>query len=137
LHAERLLFAEANGIDAIGGDAQGDEVLLDGAGTTIAESKVVLGGAALVAVAFDGDALGWVVTKILSRFTESGASVSARVSLVEVEVGVLHQAMEEFVLRRFVGRSCSSRDGDACARCRRTTRTAGSNGVGRRGRRSD
>ena len=54
LHAEGLLFTEADGIDAIAGDAQGDEVLLHGTGTTIAESKVVFGRTALIAVTFDG-----------------------------------------------------------------------------------
>ena len=62
----------------------------DGAGTTVAESKVVFGGAALVAMTFDGDALGRIVAQILRRLTESGASIRANVGLVEVEVGVLH-----------------------------------------------
>ena len=36
LGAEGLFFAEADGADAVGGDAQGDEILLDGAGAAIA-----------------------------------------------------------------------------------------------------
>src|ERR1700722_14870093 len=90
LHAERLLFAEANGVDAVGGDAQGDEVLLHGAGTTIAESKVVFGGTALVAMTFDGDAFGRIVAQVLSRLGKSRASIRTNVGLVEIEVGVFH-----------------------------------------------
>jgi hypothetical protein len=36
LGAEGLFFAEAYGADAVGGDAQGDEILFDGAGAAIA-----------------------------------------------------------------------------------------------------
>ena len=43
LRAEGLFFAEADGADAIGGDAQRDEVLLDGAGAAVSERKVVFG----------------------------------------------------------------------------------------------
>src|SRR4051812_3132075 len=86
LHTEGLFFAEADGIDAIGGDAQRDQVLLGGAGAAIAESEVVFGGTALVAMAFNGDALGRVVAEILGGFAESGASVGTNVGLVEVKV---------------------------------------------------
>ena len=54
LHEERLLLAVADGAHAVPGDAQGDEVLLDGGGTAIAETQVVFRGAALVAMTFDG-----------------------------------------------------------------------------------
>src|SRR5260370_38671466 len=54
LVAEGLFLAEADGADAIGGDAQGNEILLDGAGAAIAERGVVFGGPALVARAFNG-----------------------------------------------------------------------------------
>src|ERR1700731_4397064 len=54
-HAEGLFLAVADGVEIGGRDAEVDEVLLDGVGTAIAQSEVVFGGAAFVAVAFDGD----------------------------------------------------------------------------------
>src|SRR6267154_1315460 len=63
LGAEGLFFAEAYGADAIGGDAQGDEILLYCAGAAIAKSEVVFGGAALVAMAFDGYANAGVIAQ--------------------------------------------------------------------------
>src|SRR5262245_34598963 len=74
LHAEGLFLAEANGVDAIGGDAQRNEILLHGAGATISESEVVFGGTALVAVAFDGDPLRRIVAEIFGSLAEGGAS---------------------------------------------------------------
>src|SRR5216684_1077713 len=53
LHAEGLFLAEADGADAVGGDAERNGVLLHGVGTANAEGQVVFRGAALVAVAFD------------------------------------------------------------------------------------
>src|SRR6267378_168745 len=79
LVAEGLFLAEADGADAIGGDAQGNEILLDGAGAAIAEREVVFGGAALVAVAFDGHAKLRIVAKELSGRGERLARVGANV----------------------------------------------------------
>src|SRR5258708_18847871 len=50
---ERTLFAVADGSDAAGVDAEGNEVLLGLVGAAVAEGQVVLLGAPLVAVAFD------------------------------------------------------------------------------------
>jgi hypothetical protein len=63
LHAEGLFLAEAHGAEAVGRDAQGDEVLLNGTGATVAEREVVFGRAALVAMAFDREANLRVLTK--------------------------------------------------------------------------
>ena len=79
LHAEGLFLAEADGVDAIGGDAQRDEILLGGAGAAIAQSEVVFGRTALVAMAFNGDALGRIVAQIFGGFAESGAGIGANV----------------------------------------------------------
>src|ERR1700722_4454977 len=137
LHAERLLFAETDGVDAIGGDAQGDEILLRGAGTTIAESKVVFGGAALVAVTFDGDALGRIAAEILGGLSEGGAGVGTNVGFVEVEIGVANFTREDFILRGLGRRSSSGCDGDARTRCCGAAWTTGSDGVGSRSGRRD
>src|ERR1700736_5831466 len=56
LRAEWLFFAEADRGQAVGGDAQGDEILLHGSGVAVSECQVVFRRAALVAVPFDGHA---------------------------------------------------------------------------------
>src|ERR1700756_3233953 len=50
---ERALLAVADGADAAGVDAEGDQILLGLVGAAGAEREVVLLGAALVAMAFD------------------------------------------------------------------------------------
>src|SRR5712671_7868529 len=54
--AERFLLAVADGLDAIATNSGLHEGILDCVRTVGAESEVVLGGAALVAVSFDRDA---------------------------------------------------------------------------------
>src|SRR2546429_6131122 len=53
-HAERFLLAEADGIHAIGGDAERYEIFFHGGGATVAEAEVVFGRAALVAMTLHG-----------------------------------------------------------------------------------
>ena len=104
LHAERLLFAVADGGDAVGGNAEGDEVLLGGVGATIAESEVVFGGAALVAMTLDGYFDLRVVLQEVRSLGKSVTSVGANVGLVEVEISVAHfleEAVVEIDLRRW------------------------------------
>src|SRR5581483_12185174 len=50
LGAERLLFAVADGLDAVGSNAGLHQGLLHGIGSVIAQRQVVLGGTALVTV---------------------------------------------------------------------------------------
>src|SRR5258707_8785153 len=99
LGAEGLLLAEAGGIEAIGSNAQRHDILLDGVGAANAEAKVVFGGAALVAVAFDGCFDGRVGFQEVRGLGESGAGVRTDIGLVVVEVGVLHFTQEELVVR--------------------------------------
>src|ERR1700740_1447625 len=75
--AEGLFFAEADGAHAIGRDAQGDEILLHRVGAPIAESEVVFGGAALVAMAFNGHANLRIVAQEVGGLGERLASVRA------------------------------------------------------------
>src|SRR5690606_4559805 len=51
--SDRTLFAEADGVDAGGGDAAADQVRAHGLGATGTQGQVVLARAALVGVAFD------------------------------------------------------------------------------------
>ena len=53
--AERLFLAVADGANAIRRNAQRDQRLLGGVGAIVAQRQVVLGRAALVAVALDGE----------------------------------------------------------------------------------
>src|SRR6266478_4932360 len=99
LGAEGLLLAEAGGIEAIGSNAQRHDILLDGVGAANAEAKVVFGGAARVAVAFDGCFDGRVGFQEVRGLGESGAGVRTDIGLVVVEVGVLHFTQEELVVR--------------------------------------
>src|SRR5712692_7763206 len=95
LRAEGLFLAETDGADAVGGDAQGDEILLDRTGATIAEREVVFGGTALVAMAFDGHAKLRVIAQEVGGLGERFASVRANVGFVEVEIGVTDFLVEE------------------------------------------
>src|SRR5215217_1984291 len=52
---ERELLAVAHDLDAIGGDSERYQVVACGDGSSFAEGQIVLGGAALVAVALDAD----------------------------------------------------------------------------------
>ena len=58
--AERLFFAVADGAEAVRRNAQGDEILFYCGGATISETEVVFGGAALIAMAFDGGFNVWI-----------------------------------------------------------------------------
>src|ERR1700682_2736918 len=88
-HTERLLFAVADGAEAICGDTQGNKILFHGAGTAIAKTEVVFGGTTLVAVAFDGDFQLWIVAQEFGGLAEGDASIGANISLVQIEIGVL------------------------------------------------
>src|SRR6266849_9346391 len=134
LGAEGLFFAEADGAEAIGGDAQRDEILLDGAGAAIAEREVVFGGAALVAVAFDGHAKLRIVAQELGGRGERLASVLANVGFVEIEVSVADCIIEDLVeiqLRLGLDRRRRSADGYARGGVGGAAGTAGGDGIRR------
>ena len=97
LHAEGLFLAEADGAEISGRNAEVDKVLLDGVGAAIAKSKVVFGGAAFVAVAFDGDVGEWVALEEGSGLFERYAGVRTNVGLIEIEVSVAHFPGEELL----------------------------------------
>src|SRR5208282_1087661 len=117
--AEGLFLAVADGGEAVGRNAQADQILFDGVGAAIAESEVVLGGAAFIAMAFDGRADLRIVAKEIGGLGEGLLGVCADVSLVVIEVGVAHFLEEELVqggLGSFGGRRRRRNgDGDAYA----------------------
>src|SRR6267143_167367 len=90
LHTEGLLLAEADGAEAVGRNAQRNEILLDGAGAAIAKAEVVLRGTTLVAMALYGDFDRRVFFQEVRSRGESDASVRTNVGLVEVKIGVPH-----------------------------------------------
>src|SRR6266704_1604902 len=75
LHAERLFLAVADGAQPVCGNSERDDVLLHGAGAAIAETQIVFGGAALVAVSFDGRLDLRVVLQEIRGFRERLAGV--------------------------------------------------------------
>src|SRR5258708_7350870 len=79
-----------------GRNAEVDKVLLDGVGAAIAKGEVVFSGAALVAVAFDGDVGEWVALEEGSGLFERYAGVRTNVCLIEIEISVTHFLCEEF-----------------------------------------
>ena len=95
--AEGLFFAVADGAEAVGGDAQGDEILFHGGGATISQAEVVFGGAALIAVAFDGGFNVWIGAKEFGGGAESFASVGANVGFIQIEVRVFDFLAEDLV----------------------------------------
>jgi len=96
LHAEGLFLAEADGVHAIAGDAESDEIRADGIGAAYAESQVVFGGAAFVAVAFDGDAGLRIVLEEVGGLGEILASVGTNLGGIVIEVGVANFLVKEF-----------------------------------------
>src|SRR6266436_1418760 len=136
LSAEGLLLAEAGGVQAIGGDAQRLEILLDSVGSANAEAEVVFGGAALVAVAFNDDFNRGVLLQEVCSCGQRSARVRANVSLVVVEVGVTDFLVE-------IGLGCWRRrrrwwsghvhgSGGACRAAGTSRRDCVGRGVGRR-----
>src|SRR5713226_3442814 len=90
LHAEGLLLAEADRAQAVGRNAQRNDVLLDGVGAATAETQVVFRGAALVAVAFDGHFERRVVLEEVRGLRERRAGIRTQVGLVVIEISIAH-----------------------------------------------
>src|SRR5690606_22387242 len=83
---DRLLLAEADGLDAAVGHAEHGHHLLDGLGAALAEREVVLAAAALVGVALDADARVAPLVHVAGmRLDEALVLVLHRVG-VEVEI---------------------------------------------------
>src|SRR5260370_39614725 len=90
LHTKGLLFAEADGAEAVGRYAQRYEILLDGGGAAIAEAQVVFRGPALVAMTFDGRLEPRIVFQEIRGLRKCSASIRTNVGLVVVEIGIEH-----------------------------------------------
>src|SRR5580704_16335991 len=132
LHAEGLFLAEADGVHAVTRNAEADHIGANGVGTTYAESEVVFGGAALVAVAFDVDANGWIGLEEVGSLGKILTSVGTNLGAVVIEVGVTHFLIEEFVAGqgRLDGWRSRAGDSDANAGVGVAGSVASGNGVG-------
>jgi hypothetical protein len=114
-HAERLLFSPTRGAQPAFRDAQANEVLHDGIGTTLSESKIVFRGAAFVAVALDGDAHAGIFLEEVSILSDGGLGVGAKLCGIVIKVSVGNLLEEELVKGRGLGGLCDS--GSASADC--------------------
>lgn len=95
--AEWLFFAVAHGAEAIGRDTQRDEILLHGGGATISQAEVVFGGAALIAMAFDGGFNVWIGTENFGGCAKGLTRIGADVGFIQIEVGVFDLFFENLV----------------------------------------
>ena len=75
LHTEGFFLAPTGGYKLIRGNAETDEILLYSIGAAVAESDVVLGRTALIAVAFDGDVSRRVALEEIRRLLKGLACI--------------------------------------------------------------
>src|SRR6266850_806111 len=89
LFAQRALLAVTDDRHPVGADTAGGEVVGGGLRATLAETEVVLGGAALVAMAFDEEDRGRVCLEPRRVPIEGGALLAPDVVAVEIEPDIL------------------------------------------------
>src|SRR5580693_3724492 len=114
LGAERTFLAPADGVHAIGADAQRNQIILRRLRAPFAQADIVFGGTALVAMAFDGHADLRIRAQEFRGFGEGVAGVGANVRFVEIKESVFHVLFEEFAHALIAG---GSNSGSACADC--------------------
>jgi hypothetical protein len=132
LHAKGFFLAEADRVYALGGDSKGDQVLLDGAGAAIAQSEVVFGRTALVAMTLDRHPLCWIAAQVAGSLGQSSACVGPDIRLVKVEKSVADFSNKDFVLCCLCSRGSRGGHGNSGGGVGGTTGTAGGNRVGGR-----
>src|SRR5690606_39399331 len=97
--SDRTFLAEAEGVDAAGGDAAAEQVRANGLGATGAQGQVVFARAALVGVAFDADG------HLRVAGQPGGLGVQTRLGLgtdrigVQVEVDAVADVDDEVLFR--------------------------------------
>src|SRR6266851_2560547 len=131
LGAERLLFPEADSLDAVGGDSRSYQRVLHCTGAVVAEGQVVFRRAALVAVSLNREVDAGMLLQERDIGLNGGLIGGANVGLVVIEVNVLHILREQLLLgerrrrwrrrwwRRRIYRDASGCClGPSCALCR-------------------
>jgi len=99
LGAEWFFLAEADRLHPAGVHAGRDEGILDGVGALVAERDVVLGRAALVAVALNGDVHAGVLAQEAGVCGYDCLLIAAKISLVIVKVNVFDSLIKEVFFR--------------------------------------
>ena len=97
--AEWFFFAVADRLDPAGVDTGRGESALHGTGTRIAQSQIVIGGTALVAVSFNRNVYVWMLIEELRVGLDRALLVPAKIRLVIVEVNILHILAEQVFVR--------------------------------------
>ena len=88
--AERLFLAVADGLDVVGGNASLDQRVTDGIRAAVAQSQVVLGRSALVAVSLYREGDVGMLLQERDIALQRRLLVGIDIALVIVEVDVLH-----------------------------------------------
>jgi len=133
--AEWLLFPEADRLDPVCRHAGCDQRVLDGAGTVVAQSQVVLGRTAFIAVALHRDTHVRVLLQESRIGLHESLLVRANICLVLVEIDILHVLGKELLVgegwsRGWWGRGrCVHRHPGGGGL--RSTRAFGRQGIGR------
>src|SRR6202789_438425 len=94
LGAEGTFLAPADGVHAIGTDAQRNQIILGRLRAPFAQADIVFGGTALIAMAFYGDAHLRIGTQEFGGLGESVARIGANVGLFELKESVLPVLLE-------------------------------------------
>src|SRR5262249_28033402 len=98
-HDGRTRLAVGDGLETAGIDTLRDEVVLHRGGATVTEAEVVLDGAALVAMTFDGHLVIRILGQERNPLVEGALGVGAEVRLVEREEDTVADIGDEVSLR--------------------------------------
>src|SRR5579864_177448 len=110
LSALWFFLAVADGLERIGANAVANQRLLGRVSATLTQRQIVLGGTAVVAVAFNLD-LPALLLDDLCRLRQCLLRVGTQISLVVVEVNILYHLGKKLIVgdcRRWRGRWCRS-----------------------------
>src|SRR5258706_2883638 len=107
LGAERFLVARADGLDSIATHSSLDEPILHRVRAVGAESQVIFGRAALVAVSLNSDVNVGMLLKELRIALQRALLIRAYIIFVVIEVDVLYVSGEKLLFRSVGGRGRS------------------------------
>src|ERR1700689_2804846 len=92
--ADRFFLAVADRLHAIGADAQRFQELLGRVGAPLSKAQVVLGRAALVAIALKFDLYLSIRAQVLGGFRQRIARVATNVGLVQIKIDIVNVLVE-------------------------------------------
>lgn len=137
--AEGFFLAPTGGGDVVAGNTEAGEVILDSIGAALAESEIVFGGTAFVAMTFDGEARVWITFQKVRVALKNFPRIGANGGGVIVEEGITHFLEEEFIEAGFrsFDDGCGNVDGNADTRLGIAAGSGSGKGVGSGVGRSD